>query len=153
MDCIYIALLSKALYSLCLTFTHSHTVGRGNHAGLQPAQREQLELGVLLKDTTTDLFPRRSWTQTTNLSVAGRGLYHLSHCRPLAIIHKPIHVISHRHLTEGTRASEAGLILQRSKVQPWRSIWDTVTTRPLQFILLKRGMNMMVGWSLSPGNT
>ena len=32
MDCIYIALLSKALYSLCLTFTHSHTVGRGNHA-------------------------------------------------------------------------------------------------------------------------
>ena len=28
------------------------------------------------------------------------------------IIHKP-HVISHRHLTEGTGALEAGLILQR----------------------------------------
>ena len=27
---------------------------------------------------------------------------------------KPFHVISHRHLTEGTGAPEAGLILQRS---------------------------------------
>ena len=78
MGCIYIALLSKALYNLCLTFTHAHThsytVGRGTRAGLQPAQREQLELGVLLKDTTTDFFPRRSWTGNTDLSVAGRGL-------------------------------------------------------------------------------
>ena len=50
MGCIYIVLLSKALYNLCLTFTHAHThsytVGRGTRAGLQPAQREQLELGV-----------------------------------------------------------------------------------------------------------
>ena len=62
MHYIYIALLSKVLYSSCLTFTHSHThsftVGRGNHAGCQPAQREQLELGDLLKDTMTDFFPR-----------------------------------------------------------------------------------------------
>ena len=27
MDCIYIAHLSKALYNLCLSFTHSHTNG------------------------------------------------------------------------------------------------------------------------------
>ena len=36
-------------------------------------------------------------------------LCHLQ-CVLYTIIHKPIHVISHRHLTEGTGASEAGLI-------------------------------------------
>ena len=80
MDCIYITLSSKELHILCLTFTHSHTVSRGNHAGCQPAQR-QSELVDLLKNSTTDIFPRMSWTLTTNLSLAGWGLYHLSQFR------------------------------------------------------------------------
>ena len=38
------------------TFTHTFTQRwQRNHAGRQPAQREQVELGVLLKDTTTDM--------------------------------------------------------------------------------------------------
>ena len=42
-------------------------------------------------------------------------LFLLCHLQSLLCmtIQKP-HVISHRHLTEGTGASEAGLILQRS---------------------------------------
>jgi len=53
MDCIYIALLYKALYS-CLTFTHSYTDGGVNHAREQPTRQEQLGLGgVLLRDTST----------------------------------------------------------------------------------------------------
>ena len=40
-------------------------------------------------------------------------LRHLQSLLSCTIIQKP-HVISHRHLTEETRASEAGLILQRS---------------------------------------
>ena len=47
MDCIYIAPLSKALYNLCLSFTHSpiHTpTAIGCHARHQPAR--QVQLGV-----------------------------------------------------------------------------------------------------------
>ena len=49
MDCIYIAPLSKALYNVCLSFTHSpvhthiHTpTAIGCHARYQPARQEQL---------------------------------------------------------------------------------------------------------------
>ena len=42
MDCIYIALLSKALYNLCLSFTHPFTpTAIGCHARYQPARQEQ----------------------------------------------------------------------------------------------------------------
>ena len=48
MDCIYIAPLSKALYNLCLLFTHTHTLTHthtptaiGCHARYQPARQEQ----------------------------------------------------------------------------------------------------------------
>jgi len=53
MDGIYIALLSKVLYSIT-TFTHSYTDGGFNHARKQPTHQEQLGLGgVLLRDTST----------------------------------------------------------------------------------------------------
>ena len=45
MDYIYIAPLSKALYNLCLPFTHSHT--NGCHARYQPACQEQLGVRCL----------------------------------------------------------------------------------------------------------
>ena len=35
---------------------HPHTIVRGIHSGGQPAQHEQLELDVLLKDAITDSF-------------------------------------------------------------------------------------------------
>ena len=44
-------------------FTHTfiHQLAGATNAGRHPAQREQLELGVLLKDTTTVFFsPRRA---------------------------------------------------------------------------------------------
>ena len=51
MDCIYIAPLSKALYNLCLSFTHSphiHTpTAIGCHARYQPARQEQLGVRCL----------------------------------------------------------------------------------------------------------
>ena len=51
MDCIYIAPLSKALYNLCLSFTHSHTHSHTNgdwlHARYQPARQEQLGVRCL----------------------------------------------------------------------------------------------------------
>ena len=36
MDCLYIAPLSKALYNLCLSFTHSHTHSHTNGNGMSP---------------------------------------------------------------------------------------------------------------------
>ena len=55
MDCIYIALLSKALCNVAFTHscTHSHTDGGVSHARRQPARQEQLGLGALLRDTST----------------------------------------------------------------------------------------------------
>jgi len=65
MDCIYIALLSKALYS-GLTFTHSHT----DHA----TRQEQLGLsGVLLRDTST-LDLAEPGDRTSNLPVTRQPL-------------------------------------------------------------------------------
>ena len=51
MHCIYIALLSKALYNIHPH--HSHTDGGVKHAGRQPACQEQSGWGVLLRDTST----------------------------------------------------------------------------------------------------
>ena len=47
MDCIYIAPLSKALYNLCLSFTHSHTNGNWLPWRYQPARKEQLGVRCL----------------------------------------------------------------------------------------------------------
>ena len=63
MDCIYIAPLSKALYNLCLSFTHSHTNGDWLPCKVtNQLVRSNWGLGVLLRDTST----RPVWDQTGN---------------------------------------------------------------------------------------
>jgi len=49
---LHIAFIQSAL-QYCLTFTLSYTDGGANHARQQPTLREQLGLGVLLRDTST----------------------------------------------------------------------------------------------------
>ena len=56
--------------------------------------------------------------------------------------HSKPHVIKHGHLTEGTRVSEAGLILQRSITLRWRA-----ALRCLHCIHNSRSL----GWLLAAG--
>ena len=65
MDCIYIAPLSKALYNLCLSFTHSHTM-----QGTNQLIRSNWGLGVLLRDTST----RPGWDRNGNPLTARQQL-------------------------------------------------------------------------------
>ena len=80
MDCIYIAPLSKALYSLCLSFTHTFTHQRQLAAmqGTNQLVRSNWGLGVLLRDTST----RPGWDRTGNPPTARLLLYLLSHIAP-----------------------------------------------------------------------
>ena len=63
MDCIYIAPLSKAVYNLCLSFTHSHTHSH-TMQGTNQLVRGNWGLGVLLWDTSTC----PGWDRTGNPS-------------------------------------------------------------------------------------
>ena len=88
MDCIYIALLSKALYKYCLTFihscTHSHTASGVSHATWQPACPEQS--GGEVPCSGTPRHPARGsrrGNRTHNLAVTNQLLLYLrSYCRP-----------------------------------------------------------------------
>ena len=74
MDCIYIAPLSKALYNVCLSFTHSHTFTHQQRLvamqGTDQLVRGNWGLGVLLRDTST----RPGWDRTGNPPTARRQL-------------------------------------------------------------------------------
>ena len=85
MDWIYIAPLSKALYNLCLSFTHSHTFTHQRRlAAMQGANqliRSNRGLGVSLRDTST----RPGWDRTGNHPTARRQLLPPEPHRPLCI--------------------------------------------------------------------
>ena len=59
---------------------HSHTDGGVSHAGRQPAGREQLGLGALLKDTST-LSEEEPGIEPTTFTLLANPLYLLSYCR------------------------------------------------------------------------
>ena len=75
MDCIYKAPLSKALYNLCLSFTHSRTHTNtptviGCHARYQTARQEQLGVRCLAQGhfNTPRVGSNRQPCQTTALT-------------------------------------------------------------------------------------
>ena len=61
--------------------------------------------------------------------------------------HSKPHVIKHGHLTEGTRVSEAGLILQRSITLRWRAALRCLhcihNSRSLGWLLVAGVMEVM----------
>jgi hypothetical protein len=59
---------------------HSHTDGGVSHAGRQPAGREQLGLGALLKDTSA-LSEEEPGIEPTTFRLPADPLYLLSYCR------------------------------------------------------------------------
>ena len=108
MDCIYIAPLSKALYNLCLSFTHSHIhthihtpTAIGCHARYQSARQEQLGFRRLAQghfDT-----PRVGSNQQP-LRLPDNSSYLLSHRAPplpcIAIYFKFFNLVAnHTHIS------------------------------------------------------
>ena len=82
MDCIYIVPLFKALYNLCLSFTHSHThtpTAIGCHARYQPARQEQLGVWCLAQGH----FDTPSGIETATLRLPDDSSYILSHVAPV----------------------------------------------------------------------
>ena len=80
MDCIYIAPLSKALYNLFLSFTHSHTHSLQLAAmqGTNQLVRSNRGLGVSLRDTSTC----PGWDRTGKPPAARRQLLPPERYRP-----------------------------------------------------------------------
>ena len=71
---LYSAFIQGALHRLCITFTHSHTDGSGNHARYQLAHQEQLGVKCLAQGHI-DIASGGAWVRTGNLAVGIQTLY------------------------------------------------------------------------------